>query len=172
MDALEDGRTRLLSDALSRDPERVAVARTLDPEAYDAYRAAVRRLAAAEAASTRLADVDFLAPCATGEMIGADDVAHLRCRVIAGGANNPLVDDTVADLLHARGTLYVPDFLSNAGGVIQNAVEFRSGGVAEVDELVEAAVARTRVLLQDAAREGRAPYALAREQALRRVEQA
>lgn len=118
------------------------------------------------------ADVDFLAPCATGEMIGTDDVAHLRCRVIAGGANNPLVDDTVADLLHERGTLYVPDFLSNSGGVIQNAVEFRSGSMAEVDELVEAAVARTRALLERAARDGRAPYAVAREEALRRVEQA
>ena len=56
--ALEHGRTRLLSEALARDPERVAVARTSHPQEYDSYVAAVRRLAAAEAASTRLIVAD------------------------------------------------------------------------------------------------------------------
>jgi len=74
------------------------------------------------------AEVDFLAPCATGEMFGADDVRGLRCRAIVGGANNPLVDDSVALLLHSAGIHYVPDFLSNSGGVIQNAVEFNRWG--------------------------------------------
>lgn len=118
------------------------------------------------------AEVDFLAPCAIGEMIGAEDVEHLRCRVIAGGANNPLVDDAVADLVHARHVLYVPDFLSNSGGVIQNAVEFRRGSMTEVDALLEAAIGRTRTLLARAADGDRPPYALAREEALHRVRRA
>jgi CHAT domain-containing protein len=58
VEALERGRTRLLSDALARDPKRVARARETHPEQYQAYIAAVHRLAAAEAASTRLAVVD------------------------------------------------------------------------------------------------------------------
>ncbi len=58
VDALEHGRTRLLSDALARDPDRVALARASHPEAYEAYIVAVRRLAAADAASTRLTVAD------------------------------------------------------------------------------------------------------------------
>jgi CHAT domain-containing protein len=59
VDALEHGRTRLLADALARDPERVTLARTSHPEEYEAYVAAVRRLAAADAASTRLTVADL-----------------------------------------------------------------------------------------------------------------
>ncbi len=77
-----------------------------------------------------VAEVDVLAPCAVGEMIGESEVERLRCRIIASGANNPLVDERLADVLHQRDILYVPDYLANAGGVIQNAVEFAGDGLA------------------------------------------
>jgi glutamate dehydrogenase/leucine dehydrogenase len=96
------------------------------------------------------ADVDFLAPCATGEMINDQNVADLRCRIIAGGANNPLVDDSVAIKLHQRSVLYVPDFLANAGGVIQNAAEFRTQGWRGVDQMIEEANTRLLILLERA----------------------
>jgi glutamate dehydrogenase/leucine dehydrogenase len=60
--------------------------------------------------------VDVLAPCATGEMIDAELAGDVSCSVIAGAANNPLVDDGTAAALHARGVLYAPDFLANCGG--------------------------------------------------------
>jgi glutamate dehydrogenase/leucine dehydrogenase len=115
------------------------------------------------------AAVDFLAPCATGEMIGADDVAALACQIISGGANNPLVDDSVAPALDARGILYVPDFLSNAGGVIQNAVEFRNEGWPVLDQLLDAANQRTLSVLRRASDSGHLPLDLARSEALASV---
>jgi leucine dehydrogenase len=83
------------------------------------------------------ADVDVLAPCALGGVLDADTVPRLRCRTIAGAANNQLADDGVADLLHARGILWAPDFVANAGGIINISVE--------LDGSYEPGRARTRV---------------------------
>jgi glutamate dehydrogenase/leucine dehydrogenase len=112
------------------------------------------------------ADVDFLAPCATGEMINDENAPTLRCRIVAGGANNPLTHDSVATELHRRGILYVPDFLSNAGGVIQNAAEFRTQGWAGVDQMIDEADARLLDLLERAQQTGEPPLELARAEAL------
>jgi leucine dehydrogenase len=68
-------------------------------------------------------EVDVLAPCALGGILDADTVPRLRCRTIAGAANNQLADDTVADMLEARGILWCPDFVANAGGIINICVE-------------------------------------------------
>jgi leucine dehydrogenase len=73
------------------------------------------------------AGVDVLAPCALGGVLSEETVPLLRCKVIAGAANNQLADDRVADLLSARGILWAPDFVANAGGVISIAEEPRFG---------------------------------------------
>jgi leucine dehydrogenase len=75
-----------------------------------------------------LADVDVVAPCALGGVLDHDSAPRLRCAVVAGAANNQLADDAVADLLHARGILWAPDFVANAGGIINIAVELEPGG--------------------------------------------
>jgi leucine dehydrogenase len=69
------------------------------------------------------ADVDVLVPCALGGILDDDSVPRLRCRVVAGAANNQLADDRVAELLAERGILWAPDFVANAGGLINIAVE-------------------------------------------------
>jgi leucine dehydrogenase len=61
---------------------------------------------------------DVLAPCATGGVLNAETIPNLRCRVIAGAANNQLGEPADAERLAARGVLYAPDFVVNAGGVI------------------------------------------------------
>jgi leucine dehydrogenase len=63
-------------------------------------------------------ECDVYAPCALGAVIRPETVTELRCRVIAGAANNQLLDDSMGDALHSRGILYAPDFVINAGGVI------------------------------------------------------
>jgi len=68
------------------------------------------------------AKVDVLAPCALGGFLDDETVPRLRCRIIAGAANNQLADDRIADLLAAREILWAPDFVVNAGGII-NIVE-------------------------------------------------
>jgi leucine dehydrogenase len=63
-------------------------------------------------------ECDVYSPCALGAVIRPETVAELRCRVVAGAANNQLLDDAMGDALHSRGILYAPDFVINAGGVI------------------------------------------------------
>jgi leucine dehydrogenase len=74
------------------------------------------------------ADVDVLAPCALGGILDDESVPALRCRVVAGAANNQLADDAIADLLHTRGIVWAPDFIVNAGGIVSIAVELEPGG--------------------------------------------
>lgn len=69
----------------------------------------------AEAAT---APVDVLVPAALGGLLTADLVPRLRCRAIAGPANNQLAEESVADDLHRRGICLVPDHVVSAGGVI------------------------------------------------------
>jgi leucine dehydrogenase len=64
------------------------------------------------------AEVDVLSPCALGAIFDDDTIWKLKCSVIAGGANNQLVEARHADQLATRGILYAPDFVINAGGVI------------------------------------------------------
>lgn len=80
--------------------------------------------------------VDVLVPCALGGFLDDETVPRLRCRIIAGAANNQLADDRIADLLAQRRILWAPDFVVNAGGII-NIVE-------ELDEYNPSS-ARTRV---------------------------
>ena len=79
----------------------------------------------AEAARTR---ADVFAPCALGGVLDDATVPALRCRAIAGAANNQLAADRLADALAARGILWAPDFVCNAGGIINISVELEPGG--------------------------------------------
>jgi leucine dehydrogenase len=63
-------------------------------------------------------DVDILVPAALGGVLTAEIVPELRCRAVAGPANNQLATPEVADLLQARGIAWVPDYIAGAGGVI------------------------------------------------------
>ena len=80
-------------------------------------------------ASALTADVDVLAPCALGGVLDDDTVPQMRARVIAGAANNQLAHEGVGELLAARGILWVPDFVANAGGVVNIAVELEPAGL-------------------------------------------
>lgn len=64
------------------------------------------------------AECDILAPCAVGGVLSADTIPFLQCRAVVGAANNQLATDQDAVSLAARGILYAPDFVVNAGGLI------------------------------------------------------
>ena len=64
------------------------------------------------------AECDVYAPCAVGGSLSAETVPRLRCRIVAGSANNQLADPDAAEMLRDRGILYAPDFVINAGGAI------------------------------------------------------
>jgi leucine dehydrogenase len=63
-------------------------------------------------------ECDVVAPCALGAVINDDSIPKLRCRVVAGAANNQLKEDRHGQELHERGILYAPDYVINAGGLI------------------------------------------------------
>lgn len=71
---------------------------------------------------------DVLAPCALGGIINPDTIPQLRCRAIAGCANNQLLNDHDANELKKRGILYAPDFVINAGGLINVSYEIEENG--------------------------------------------
>jgi leucine dehydrogenase len=65
-----------------------------------------------------VAEVDIMAPCALGGVIDAPVAEALRCAIVCGSANNQLAGDGLADRLATRGILYAPDYIVNAGGLI------------------------------------------------------
>jgi leucine dehydrogenase len=99
---------------------RVAVA-----DIYDDRIEPLRELGAtpADPANVHTLECDVFAPCALGAVIRPDTVDALRCRIVAGAANNQLLDESMGERLHERGILYAPDFVINAGGVINIAEE-------------------------------------------------
>jgi leucine dehydrogenase len=64
-------------------------------------------------------ECDVYSPCAVGGTLNAGTIARLRCKIVAGSANNQLAQREDAARLHERGILYAPDFIVNAGGIIQ-----------------------------------------------------
>jgi leucine dehydrogenase len=82
---------------------------------------------------------DILAPCALGAVLSVESVARLRCKAICGAANNQLLDHRAADALAARGIAYAPDFVVNAGGIINIAQEWAPGGYSHEHALAAAA---------------------------------
>ncbi|MDX5379066.1 MAG: amino acid dehydrogenase, partial [Halomonas sp.] len=65
------------------------------------------------------AEVDVFAPCAMGAVLTREVADRLRATVVCGAANNQLATPDVAGRLHDRGILYAPDYVANAGGVIE-----------------------------------------------------
>nr|WP_315196614.1 Glu/Leu/Phe/Val dehydrogenase [uncultured Flavobacterium sp.] len=79
------------------------------------------------------ADVDIYAPCAMGATINDATVNKIKAKVIAGAANNQLANENTHGLiLQERGILYAPDFLINAGGIINVYAELEHYGKAEI----------------------------------------
>jgi leucine dehydrogenase len=72
------------------------------------------------------AEADVFAPCALGGAVNLETLARLRCKVIAGGANNQLADADTGREVFKRGILYAPDYVINGGGIINVAGEIRA----------------------------------------------
>ena len=77
------------------------------------------------------ADVDVFVPCALGAILNDDTIPRLKARIVAGCANNQLARPEHAKALEDRGILYAPDYVINAGGIINVSCEFVEGGYRE-----------------------------------------
>jgi len=78
---------------------------------------------AVSAEETLTKNCDIFAPCAMGAVLNTDNIKYLRCKLIAGAANNVLVDATTGQELQKLGILYLPDYIINAGGIINCGAE-------------------------------------------------
>jgi leucine dehydrogenase len=84
------------------------------------------------------AEADIFAPCALGAIVNDETLPRMRFAVIGGAANNQLARDEHGDSLRARGILYAPDFVINAGGMMRVASELTGFDQTFVDRQVEA----------------------------------
>ncbi|HSX37980.1 MAG TPA: Glu/Leu/Phe/Val dehydrogenase dimerization domain-containing protein [Chlamydiales bacterium] len=73
-------------------------------------------------------ECDILAPCALGGIVNDETLPLFQCRSIAGAANNQLLRESHADDLQSRGILYAPDFVINAGGLLNVTAELEEQG--------------------------------------------
>jgi len=93
---------------------------------FVADRTGAQLLEGADAALTHPCDV--FSPCGRGGILNAHTIPRLHCRIVAGAANNQLAEPEDARRLQECGILYAPDYVVNAGGIINIACEFAPGG--------------------------------------------
>jgi leucine dehydrogenase len=100
----------------------------------DVDQARAARLAAelggsvADAGNILSIEADVVSPCALGAILTAESIAALNTPIVAGGANNQLATPEDGDRLHNRGILYAPDYVINAGGIINVTLEYLGQG--------------------------------------------
>jgi len=96
----------------------------------DKVRAAIAEFGVTAVAPDQIYDqnVDIFAPYALGAVINDDTINRLRCKVVAGSANNILAEERHGDELQARGIVYAVDYIANSGGTIFDTDRFRKGG--------------------------------------------
>ncbi|RUR01607.1 Glu/Leu/Phe/Val dehydrogenase family protein [Labedella endophytica] len=155
------------------------VARTLRSEGVDltvtdvnpARRALAEELGAmwVSPGSEHLVETDVFVPCGVGGALTETVVAELACVAVVGAANNQLASRSVADLLAARGILWAPDFIVNAGGVIHLAFAAGADGRAVIAERVAAIGDTVRAVFDTASSEGTTTLAAAERLAARRL---
>ena len=72
----------------------------------------------------------YISPCALGSVINDETIPKLKCKIIAGSANNQLAEEDIhGEILHGKGILYAPDFVINAGGLIQVSDPLETGDI-------------------------------------------
>jgi glutamate dehydrogenase/leucine dehydrogenase len=99
-------------------------------------------------------DCDFYSPCALGAGLNSTTIPQLNSQAIVGSANNQLANQSDADLLEARGILYAPDFVVNAGGLINVADELQGYSKIRAMYRVDSIFDATLGILEKAKKEG------------------
>ncbi|MBL1411124.1 Glu/Leu/Phe/Val family dehydrogenase [Sphingobacterium faecale] len=115
-------------------------------------------------------DVDVYAPCALGGTVNADTVPKMRCKIIAGSANNQLKDEErTIQLLKEHNILYTPDFLINSGALISCYSELEGYGTDRTESLIRNIYSATRHVLQTSREENITTFQAAKQLAEKRI---
>ncbi len=153
---VEDGASVVVTDV---DPEAVARVQARHPE--------VRAVTDADALVA--ASLDVYAPCALGGALTDQVVATLTAKIVCGAANNQLAHDGIEKQLQDRGILYAPDYMVNAGGLIQVADELEGFSFDRAKQRAAKIFDTTQRVFELAARDGVPPAVAADRLAERRM---
>ena len=157
-----------LVEHLLEDGARVVVSDVRD-EALDRVRALHPEVEVTGVDTLPTSDVDVYAPCALGGSLSDDVVAELKAAVVCGAANNQLSHPGVEALLAERGVLYTPDYVANAGGLVQVADEIDGFRFERARSRAAGIYDTTLAVFRTAASEGIAPVLAADRLAERRM---
>lgn len=103
-------------------------------------------------------ECDIFAPCSVGGVLNAETIPRLRCKAVCGSANNQLEAEEDADRLDARGILYAPDFIVNAGGAVAlPGLELLGWSEDEVKRRIESIVDTLAEIFEEAAERNESP---------------
>ncbi len=115
-------------------------------------------------------DVDIYSPCAFGATLNTENLKRLKCAIIAGSANNQLENEDLHDkMIFDKGILYAPDFLINAGGLINAYSEIAGYNKTKAEQLTEKIYEVTRMILKKSRAESIPTHKAAFEMASKRI---
>ena len=115
-------------------------------------------------------EADVLSPCALGAILNEATIPQLKVPIVAGGANNQLATSEDGERLYARKILYAPDYVINAGGIINVCTEYLGDGDASVvRRRIEGIPVRLQQIWSEGAETGRDPAAVADAMAQRLI---
>jgi leucine dehydrogenase len=115
-------------------------------------------------------EADVVSPNALGAILTEESIAELKAPIVAGGANNQLATPDDGQRLHRRGILYAPDYVINAGGIINVCTEYLGDGDASlVRQRIEGIPVRLEQIWAESAATGRDPAAVADAMAQRLI---
>jgi len=115
-------------------------------------------------------EADVLSPCALGAILNEATIAQLKAPIVAGGANNQLATPQDGERLHERKILYAPDYVINAGGIINVSTEYLGDGdTSVVRRRIEGIPVRLQQIWSEGAETGRDPAAVADAMAQRLI---
>ncbi|MBA4600931.1 Leu/Phe/Val dehydrogenase [Thermoactinomyces mirandus] len=115
-------------------------------------------------------ECDIFSPCALGAIINDETINRLKCKVVAGSANNQLKEERHGDLLEEKGIVYAPDYVINAGGVINVADELLGYNRERAMKKVEGIYGNILKVFEIAKRDGIPSYLAADRMAEERIE--
>jgi leucine dehydrogenase len=152
---------------LAKDGARLTLA-DADPQRAEAL-AAEFGAQAVPAETIMTVEADVLSPCALGAILTSESIANLRVAAIAGGANNQLATAAQGAELAARSILYAPDYVINAGGIINVLRHIDGAGDAEINARIDTIPHRLNQIWDDSAATGDTPAQVADRMAQRLI---
>lgn len=115
------------------------------------------------------ADVDIFCPSALGAVLNEKTIPKLRCKIVAGSANNQLASPECGDELFAKKIMYAPDYAINAGGLMNVSIEFEGYDEWRANRMIRNIYYVMKTILQHSAKEKMPEYKCADRVAERRI---